>query len=76
MKEMRRQMDTYLKESQKEKEKRDKVPRSFKITKEDNDNHGQTPECPGCRAMKRGAAYQYHTQDCRTRFGNISGRRS
>eukprot|EP00973_Karenia_brevis_P065352 9079534-Karenia_brevis.AAC.1 len=47
---------------------RGKVPRGFKISIDDVNTHGPTTGCPGCRAVRRGAAYQYHTEECKKKF--------
>eukprot|EP00973_Karenia_brevis_P051562 7160645-Karenia_brevis.AAC.1 len=41
-------------------ETRSKVPRSFKISREDVEKYKATTGCPGCSALKRGMAYQPH----------------
>ena len=46
----------------------DKVPREFKITKEDCRKFGYSDACPGCRSLREGRAYQPHTEACRNRF--------
>jgi hypothetical protein len=43
--------------------------RVAKIYKEDVEEHGPTPKCPGCRALKNGSKYRAkHSDECRTRF--------
>ena len=43
--------------------------RGFKILKTDIEEHGVSENCPGCRAIARGASYKAaHTALCRARF--------
>ena len=43
--------------------------RVAKIYKENVDEHGATPKCPGCRALSNGSKYRAkHSDECRTRF--------
>eukprot|EP00973_Karenia_brevis_P009337 1263725-Karenia_brevis.AAC.1 len=35
---------------------------------DDINTHGPTGGCPGCRAARRGQAYQYHTEECKKKF--------
>eukprot|EP00973_Karenia_brevis_P049925 6932108-Karenia_brevis.AAC.1 len=41
-------------------ETKSKVPRSFKISKDDVTKHTGTKECPGCSAIRRNLAFQQH----------------
>ncbi|MBN71658.1 MAG: hypothetical protein CME32_20555 [Gimesia sp.] len=42
------------------------------IYKQDIEEHGATPGCPGCRAVIRGGRYRAkHSEECRTRFEEL-----
>ena len=43
--------------------------RVAKIYKEDVEEHGPTPNCPGCRVLRSGSKYgANHIEECKTRF--------
>eukprot|EP00973_Karenia_brevis_P039637 5474076-Karenia_brevis.AAC.1 len=50
---------------------RGKVPRSFKIRKDDTFKHKGTSGCPGCSAVEKNMAFQQHTQEYKSRFEEI-----
>eukprot|EP00973_Karenia_brevis_P039101 5400580-Karenia_brevis.AAC.1 len=38
------------------------------LSKDDIEEHRPTTGYPGCRAARRGAAYQYHIEECKKTF--------
>ena len=49
-------------------EPKEAVPRKFYVMKEDVDEFGKTPQCPGCRTMGTGMVQQAHNESCRKRI--------
>jgi hypothetical protein len=50
-------------------ESEERVPKSFRIDKQDLEAHGYSAKCLGCLAVLRGTTLQRHSPGCRQRLG-------